>query len=339
MPSVQPRDEVGCRRPCTLDRPCPGLSAPRSCALPRTARAQPGVRALSLAGGAFSGDAVLLGLVAGGCASGGCAVHVAVPPEDVAFEAALTPGPAESLGGVVRGGEVAGESGKVRQGRGGRRGARRRRRQAAVVLGDRLSPGVRSCRLRPLPLASRSLPCRTCPRLSPTVAPFPARWPRRPPYRPTAALRAAVRQRGGVRPRARPAPRAPPRRADRGARRRPPTILAGQREPSGFAAVVESLMDERAWELPAVGGSVLKRWPDIAAAVVFHPETQAAGPASRLPGLRHSALPDHQADRRHGQQFGQHRAVRTVRSSRPAPLPRPGPRRGLAPRRTLRRLW
>lgn len=56
------------------------------------------------------------------------------------------------------------------------------------------------------------------------------------------------------------------------------------REPSGFAAVLQGLMAERAWAVPAAGGSVLDRWADIAAAVssrlpghvqavAFHPET------------------------------------------------------------------
>ncbi|GAA2500608.1 hypothetical protein GCM10010406_41390 [Streptomyces thermolineatus] len=45
------------------------------------------------------------------------------------------------------------------------------------------------------------------------------------------------------------------------------------REPTGFAAVLQGLMADWAWELPAAGGSVLDRWPDIAAAVAFHPET------------------------------------------------------------------
>ncbi|MFH8470356.1 DciA family protein [Streptomyces sp. NPDC017991] len=55
------------------------------------------------------------------------------------------------------------------------------------------------------------------------------------------------------------------------------------REPSGFAAVLQGLMAERAWAIPAAGGSLLDRWPDIAAAissrlpdhvqaVAFHPE-------------------------------------------------------------------
>ncbi len=38
------------------------------------------------------------------------------------------------------------------------------------------------------------------------------------------------------------------------------------REPAGFAAVLPGLMADRAWDLPAVGGTVLDRWPDIAAA-------------------------------------------------------------------------
>ncbi|MEU3954033.1 DciA family protein [Streptomyces achromogenes] len=68
-------------------------------------------------------------------------------------------------------------------------------------------------------------------------------------------------------------------------RRRATTVKRGDaREPAGFAAVLAGLMADRAWELPAAGGSVLDRWPDIAAAVApqlphhvaavaFHPET------------------------------------------------------------------
>ncbi|MEV8038552.1 DciA family protein [Streptomyces sp. NPDC086182] len=43
-----------------------------------------------------------------------------------------------------------------------------------------------------------------------------------------------------------------------------------RREPSGFAAVLQGLMADRAWELPAAGGTVLDRWSDIAAAVSPH---------------------------------------------------------------------
>jgi hypothetical protein len=67
-------------------------------------------------------------------------------------------------------------------------------------------------------------------------------------------------------------------------RRRATTVKRDGREPSGFAAVLQGLMADRAWELPAAGGTVLDRWPDIAAAVApqlpdhvqavaFHPET------------------------------------------------------------------
>lgn len=56
------------------------------------------------------------------------------------------------------------------------------------------------------------------------------------------------------------------------------------REPTGFAAVLQGLMADRAWDVPAAGGSILDQWPDIAAAlsptlplhvqaVAFHAET------------------------------------------------------------------
>ncbi|MGW9460892.1 DciA family protein [Streptomyces globisporus] len=62
------------------------------------------------------------------------------------------------------------------------------------------------------------------------------------------------------------------------------TVRRDGREPSGFAAVLQHLMTDRAWTLPAAGGTVLERWPDIAdtiapqladhvQALTFHPET------------------------------------------------------------------
>ncbi|MEV8606024.1 DciA family protein [Streptomyces griseoviridis] len=39
------------------------------------------------------------------------------------------------------------------------------------------------------------------------------------------------------------------------------------REPTGFAAVLQGLMADRAWDVPAAGGSILDQWPAIAAAV------------------------------------------------------------------------
>ncbi|MFJ7063224.1 DciA family protein [Streptomyces microflavus] len=67
-------------------------------------------------------------------------------------------------------------------------------------------------------------------------------------------------------------------------RHRTSPVRRDGREPSGFAAVLQTLMTDRAWELPAAGGTVLERWPDIAAtiapqlpdhvqAVTFHAQT------------------------------------------------------------------
>ncbi|MEU3855051.1 DciA family protein [Streptomyces sp. NPDC029554] len=84
------------------------------------------------------------------------------------------------------------------------------------------------------------------------------------------AAREAARKRGDTEA------RAPRRRPERRA------VKRDGREPTGFAAVLQGLMAERAWAIPAAGGSVLERWPDIAAvvssrlpehvqAVAFHP--------------------------------------------------------------------
>ncbi|MEU9083373.1 DciA family protein [Streptomyces sp. NPDC048357] len=55
----------------------------------------------------------------------------------------------------------------------------------------------------------------------------------------------------------------------RKAKRRTRTVAArgDGREPAGFAAVLQGLMADRAWDVPAAGGSVLEQWPAIAAAV------------------------------------------------------------------------
>ncbi|MFJ4609625.1 DciA family protein [Streptomyces griseus] len=53
-------------------------------------------------------------------------------------------------------------------------------------------------------------------------------------------------------------------------RRRATTTRRDGQEPSGFAGVPAGLMADRAWELPAAGGSVLDPWPDIAAAITPH---------------------------------------------------------------------
>lgn len=85
------------------------------------------------------------------------------------------------------------------------------------------------------------------------------------------AAREAARKRGDSEA------RMPRRRTQRAVKR-------DGREPTGVAAVLQGLMAERAWAIPAAGGSVLDRWPDIAAAVssrlpehvqavAFHPES------------------------------------------------------------------
>ncbi|MFE3144282.1 DciA family protein [Streptomyces scopuliridis] len=50
-------------------------------------------------------------------------------------------------------------------------------------------------------------------------------------------------------------------------RRRQRVVQRDGREPTGFAAVLQGLMADRAWDIPAAGGSVLDQWPDIAAAI------------------------------------------------------------------------
>ncbi|WP_432068617.1 DciA family protein [Streptomyces sp. C10-9-1] len=66
--------------------------------------------------------------------------------------------------------------------------------------------------------------------------------------------RAAAKARGQ-------ATRAPQRRP------RPNAALPDRRDPAGFATVLQHLMAERAWDMPAAGGTVLAQWPGIAAAV------------------------------------------------------------------------
>ncbi|AXE27924.1 DUF721 domain-containing protein (plasmid) [Streptomyces globosus] len=67
-------------------------------------------------------------------------------------------------------------------------------------------------------------------------------------------------------------------------RRTSTTVRRDGREPTGFAAVLQGLMADRAWDIPAAGGSILDQWPNIAAAlspklaahvtaVAFHAET------------------------------------------------------------------
>lgn len=92
------------------------------------------------------------------------------------------------------------------------------------------------------------------------------------------AARDAARKRGNTEA------RTPRRRPERR------VVKRDGREPSGFAAVLQGLMAERAWALPAAGGSVLDRWPDIAAAISpqlpDHVQAVAFHPASGQLDLR-----------------------------------------------------
>jgi hypothetical protein len=73
-------------------------------------------------------------------------------------------------------------------------------------------------------------------------------------------------------------------------RRQQTAVRRDGREPSGFAAVLQGLMADRAWELPAAGGTVLDRWPDIAAVISpklpSHVTAVAYNPAARQLDLR-----------------------------------------------------
>ncbi|MFF7986976.1 DciA family protein [Streptomyces sp. NPDC007901] len=75
-------------------------------------------------------------------------------------------------------------------------------------------------------------------------------------------------------------------------RRQQTAVRRDGREPSGFAAVLQGLMADRAWEVPAAGGTVLDRWPDIAAGISpqlpSHVSAVAYNPATRQLDL----LPD-----------------------------------------------
>ncbi|MFE4662346.1 DciA family protein [Streptomyces hydrogenans] len=68
---------------------------------------------------------------------------------------------------------------------------------------------------------------------------------------------------------ARAAAKARGQHATRTPRRRPRSNVAlpDRRDPAGFAVVLQHLMAERAWDMPAAGGTVLAQWPDIATTV------------------------------------------------------------------------
>ncbi|SHN37516.1 DciA family protein [Actinacidiphila paucisporea] len=48
------------------------------------------------------------------------------------------------------------------------------------------------------------------------------------------------------------------------------SVRGDGRDPRGLAAVFQQLVTERAWEVPAAGGSILQQWPTIAPDLVPH---------------------------------------------------------------------
>ncbi|MFJ3505720.1 DciA family protein [Streptomyces sp. NPDC090135] len=65
-----------------------------------------------------------------------------------------------------------------------------------------------------------------------------------------------------------------------------------RRDPIGFATVIQSLIAERAWDVPASGGSILDQWPDIAAAVAPNLAAHAIAVAFDSPTGRLDLRPD-----------------------------------------------
>ena len=123
------------------------------------------------------------------------------------------------------------------------------------------------------------------------------------------------------------------------------TLQRDGRKPTGFGAVLRDLVADRAWDVPAAGGSVLDQWPAIAAAVspnlpahvtavAFHaesgqldlrPDSSAYATQVRLISSRIVAA----ANDTVGAQ-----TVRTVRVLAPGGTA-PAPREAAAPRRTV----
>ncbi|MGW8954676.1 DciA family protein [Streptomyces sp. NPDC055709] len=137
-------------------------------------------------------------------------------------------------------------------------------------------------------------------------------------------------------------------RQARAPRRRPlSAVRRDGRDPAECAVIFQGLMTERAWELPAVGGTVLDHWPDIASAVSPQLAAHAAAVAFHLESGQLDLRPDSPAyatqlrliSARIITAANDHvgaGAVRTVRVLPVGALPRLGPRRLTSPRRRPR---
>ncbi|MFI8966945.1 DciA family protein [Streptomyces sp. NPDC053493] len=65
-----------------------------------------------------------------------------------------------------------------------------------------------------------------------------------------------------------------------------------RRDPTGFATVIQSLIAERAWDVPASGSNLLDQWPDIAAAVAPNLAAHATAVTFDSPTGRLDLRPD-----------------------------------------------
>lgn len=114
--------------------------------------------------------------------------------------------------------------------------------------------------------------------------------------------------------------------------------------PRGLAAVFQQLVTERAWEVPAAGGSVLQQWPAIAPDLAPHvravgfdaehgrldllPDSPAYATQLRMSTARLIALANQAAGRETVH------SIRVLPPGTQSPAPRPPPRRGRTPHRS-----
>ncbi|MFF9011171.1 DUF721 domain-containing protein [Streptomyces goshikiensis] len=134
-----------------------------------------------------------------------------------------------------------------------------------------------------------------------------------------AAARASARQRGD-----RPS-------GSRKAHRARTTRQPDGREPIGFAALLANLVIDRAWELPAAGGSLVDEWPTVVTDLTGHVALAGYDPDTGELAVRPASAPYATAVRlrtRHlidaaNQVMRSATAVRTIRILPPGTAPAP----------------
>ncbi len=110
------------------------------------------------------------------------------------------------------------------------------------------------------------------------------------------------------------------------------------REPIGFQQLLANLITDRAWELPAAGGSLADEWPSIATDLAGHIALAGYDPATGELAVRPASAPYATAVRLRTRQLidaanqtmGSATAVRTIRILPPGTLAAP-PRAGEVP--------